>query len=174
MKSVFPDGRRHTHCLRALSLIAVLLVPPLVLAETIQGKVIGVTDGDTITVLDHAKIQHKVRLSGIDAPERGMPFGQKSKEHLSSLVASKQVIVETTKLDRYKRSVGKALVDGQDANLAQFEAGFAWHYKAYEREQSKADRVYSQAEERAREARKGLWLDKEPVPPWEGRTSQRR
>lgn len=138
--------------------------------EVIQGKVIGVTDGDTITVLDQSKTQHKIRLAGIDAPEKGMPFGQKSKQHLSDLVASKQVIVETTKVDRYGRNVGKVLVDGLDANLAQVEAGFAWHYKDYQREQSVVDRLtYDKAEEAARAARKGLWLDREPVPPWEWR-----
>lgn len=157
-------------CLRKLFVITVLLAPPFVLAENIQGKVVSVTDGDTITVLDQSKTQHKIRLSGIDAPERGMPFGKKSKEHLSELVAGKQVTVETTKLDRYKRSVGKVLVEGLDANLAQVEAGFAWHYKDYQREQSRADRLaYAQAEERAREARKGLWADREPVPPWDWR-----
>lgn len=139
-------------------------------AQTIQGKVVRVADGDTITVLDQSKTQHKIRLAGIDAPEKGMPFGQKSKQHLSDLVAGKQVQVETTKVDRYGRNVGKVIVDGWDANLAQIEAGFAWHYKDYQREQSRADRLaYSQAEDLAREARKGLWLDKEPVPPWEWR-----
>lgn len=139
-------------------------------AQTIQGKVVRVADGDTITVLDQSKTQHKIRLAGIDAPEKGMPFGQKSKDNLSDMVAGKQVTVETTKLDRYGRNVGKVLVEGRDANLAQVEAGFAWHYKAYEREQSPADRLaYSYAEDRAREVKKGLWLDKEPVPPWEWR-----
>lgn len=144
-----------------------LVAGALASAETIQGKVVGVTDGDTITILDQSKTPHKIRLAGIDAPEKGMPFGQKSKEHLSGLVASKQVTVETTKLDRYKRSVGKVLVNGQDANLAQIEAGFAWHYKDYQREQSRVDRLaYTQAEERSREARKGLWIERDPVPPW--------
>lgn len=144
-------------------------------AETIQGKVIRVADGDTITVLDQSKTQHKIRLAGIDAPEKGMPFGQKSKQHLSDLVARKQVFVETTKVDRYGRSVGKVIVEGIDANLAQVEAGFAWHYKAYEREQSKADRLaYGQAEMRAKGARKGLWVDREPTPPWEWRKQSRK
>ncbi|MDO8776167.1 MAG: thermonuclease family protein [Burkholderiaceae bacterium] len=151
-------------------IVALLLIQGHSLAESIQGKVVGVTDGDTITVLDQSKTQHKIRLSGIDAPERGMPFGQKSKQHLSDLVAGKQVTVEATKIDRYKRSVGKVLVDGHDANLAQVEAGFAWHYKDYQREQSKADRLaYSQAEDLAREASKGLWMDGDPVPPWNWR-----
>lgn len=154
-------------------LCILLLANGFATAETIQGKVVRVADGDTITVLDQAKTQHKIRLSGIDAPEKGMSFGQKSKQHLSDLVAGHVVTVETTKIDRYKRNVGKVLVDGQDANLAQVEAGFAWHYKAYQREQSPADRMsYSLAEERAREAKKGLWLDREPVPPWDWRKAK--
>lgn len=160
---------------RSFAVLILLLGYGLTSAETIQGKVVRVADGDTITVLDQSKTHHKIRLAGIDAPERGMPFGKKSKEHLSELVAGKQVTVETTKLDRYKRSVGKVLVDGQDANLAQVEAGFAWHYKEYQREQLRADRLaYTQAEERAREARKGLWLDEEPMPPWEWRRQSRK
>lgn len=154
-------------------LCILLLAHGFAIAETIQGKVVKVADGDTITVLDQAETQHKIRLSGIDAPEKGMSFGQKSKQHLSDLVAGRVVTVETTKIDRYKRNVGKVLVDGQDANLAQVEAGFAWHYKAYQWEQSPADRMtYSLAEERAREAKKGLWLDREPVPPWDWRKDQ--
>ncbi len=159
---------------KSIAVLILLLVHALTSAETIQGKVVRVADGDTITVLDQSKSQHKIRLAGIDAPETGMPFGQKSKEHLSGMVAGRQVTVETTKLDRYGRNVGKVLVEGLDANLAQVEAGFAWHYKAYEREQSKADRLaYSHAEDRAREVKKGLWLDKEPVPPWEWRRGSR-
>lgn len=96
----------------------------------------GVPDGDTITVLDADKVQHKIRLAGIDAQEKKQPFGQRSKESLSDLVFSKAVTVDTNKRDRYGREVGKVLVNGLDANLVQVQRGFAWHYKAYEREQS--------------------------------------
>ncbi len=162
------------HFREAIFVLALVLTNSLASAQTIQGKVVGVADGDTITVLDQSKTQHKIRLAGIDAPERGMPFGQKSKDNLSDMIGGKQVTVETTKLDRYKRSVGKVLVDGQDANLAQVEAGFAWHYKAYEREQSVVDRqTYDKAEETARAAKRGLWLDREPVPPWEWRRTSK-
>lgn len=159
---------------RSFAVLILLFGYGLTSAETIQGKVVSVADGDTITVLDQSKTQHKVRLAGIDAPEKGMPFGQKSKDNVSKMVAGKQVTVETTKLDRYKRSVGKVFVDGQDANLAQVEAGFAWHYKDYQREQSKADRLaYAEAEQRAREARKGLWTERDPVPPWDWRKNSK-
>ncbi len=100
----------------------------------------GVADGDTITVLDTDKVQHKIRLAGIDAPEKKQPFGNRSKESLSDLVFSKTVTVDTGKTDRYGREVGKVLIDGIDANLVQVQRGFAWHYKAYEREQPAVDR----------------------------------
>ncbi len=140
-------------------------------AETYQGRTVGVSDGDTITVLDSSNTQHKVSLSGIDAPEKSQPFGQRSKHSLRDLVFGKAVTVETTKRDRYGREVGKVLADGGlDVNLEQVRRGLTWHYKAYEREQSSEDRVtYSGAEEKAKEARLGLWREEEPVPPWEFR-----
>jgi endonuclease YncB( thermonuclease family) len=139
-------------------------------AATLTGKVVGVSDGDTITVLDAAKTQHKIRLAGIDPPEKAQPFGQKSKEHLSDSVFGKQVQVEYTKTDKYGRTVGKVLVNGMDANLEQIKAGFAWHYKEYAAEQPVADRAtYASAETTARSASAGLWRDAKPMPPWEWR-----
>jgi endonuclease YncB( thermonuclease family) len=79
-------------------------------AEVLTGRVVGVADGDTITVLDGAKVRHKIRVSGIDAPENKQAFGQVSKENLSRLVFNKEVDIEWTKLDRYKRIVGKVMV----------------------------------------------------------------
>ena len=144
------------------------------LGDTILVKVVGVTDGDTVTVLDASKTQHTIRLAGIDAPEKKMPFGQSAKEHLSDLVFSKDVKVETSKKDRYGRSVGNIFVDGRDANLAMVTAGMAWHYKQYEREQSASDRqLYASAEEQARSLRAGLWRDDNPTPPWEYRKERR-
>ncbi len=144
-------------------------------AAVLTGKVVAVTDGDTIKVLDAGKVQHVVRLSGIDAPERTMPFGQRSKQNLSNLVYGKWVEVQGKKSDRYGRLVGKVLVDGRDANLAQVEAGMAWHYKSYQREQPKTDRhVYAEAEIKAAASRKGLWRDRHPVAPWDWRKDRRR
>jgi endonuclease YncB( thermonuclease family) len=143
-------------------------------AETVAGKVVGVADGDTVTVLDAVKVQHKIRLAGIDAPEKAQPFGQRSKENLSQLVFGKNVTVETGKIDRYGRTVGKVLIGGVDANLEQVRAGFAWHYKKYEREQSAEDRtVYARAEIDARGKRAGLWRDLSQVAPWDWRNCRR-
>lgn len=131
-------------------------------------------DGDTITVLDANKVQHKVRLAGIDAPERTQPYGERSRESLDELVAGKTVIVETHKKDRYKRLVGKVLVDGHDVNIEQVRRGMAWFYREYAHEQSATDRQgYDQAEIEAKGFRKGLWADKSPVPPWEFRQKNR-
>lgn len=149
---------------------ALLLLALVTQAETIKGRVVAIADGDTITVLDVTKAQHKIRLAGIDAPEKRQPFGQRSKESLSDLLYNHEVQVESTKRDRYGREIGKVIVDGLDANLEQVKRGMAWHYKTYQREQSTQDRVsYSEAEERARRARVGLWKDAQPVPPWDFR-----
>lgn len=152
------------------SLLLVLLVGLTCSAATIEGRVVGVADGDTITVLDATNTQHKIRLSGIDAPEKKQPYGMRSKQSLSDLVFDKLVTVETDKRDKYKREVGKVLVGGLDANLEQVQRGFAWHYKAYEREQSPNDRkLYAAAENEAKATRRGLWADAVPMPPWDFR-----
>lgn len=152
---------------------ALLLLALTAQAETIKGRVVGVADGDTITVLDATKTRYKIRLAGIDAPEKAQAYGQRSKESLSELVFDRMVTVETTKRDRYGCSVGTVRVDGLDANLEQIKRGMAWHYKAYEREQSPQERLdYATAEISAREARLGLWKDAQPVPPWEFRHSR--
>jgi endonuclease YncB( thermonuclease family) len=139
-------------------------------AATLQGKVVNVADGDTLTVLDDQKAQHKIRLQGIDAPEKSQPFGQKSKQSLSHLVHSQIVTVEFQKKDKYGRTVGKVLLNGTDVCLEQIKLGMAWHYKQYQSEQPKEDRdIYAQAELTARTQAVGLWKDKSPTPPWEFR-----
>ena len=140
---------------------------------------VGVADGDTITVLDANNQQHKIRLGGIDAPEKAQPFGQRSKEHLSRLVFNKEVWVDWTKQDRYSRIVGKVWVQPSDcpkclmtldAGRAQLASGMAWWYRKYSKEQSPQDRAsYEFEEQEARVRRVGLWRDADPVPPWEWR-----
>ena len=132
-------------------------------------KVVKVSDGDTVHVLDQSRTKHKIRLGGIDAPERKQAFGKKSKENLAKYVAGQNVEVEYDKRDRYGRIIGKIIKDGQDINLLQIKDGFAWHYKEYQREQSELDRMlYSSAEIEARNIKMGLWSDP-AVPPWEYR-----
>jgi endonuclease YncB( thermonuclease family) len=144
-------------------------------ANELQGKVIRVADGDTLTILiEPIKLDVPIRLSGIDAPEKGMPFGQASKKSLSDLAFGKQAVVAWDKKDKYGRLVGKVFIDGQDINIEQLHRGLAWHFKEYENEQPPEDRItYSQAEDKARASKTGLWNDKEPTPPWTWRKARR-
>ena len=132
-----------------------------------QGKVVGVADGDTITVLDAQNTQHKIRLQGIDAPEKAQPFGNKSKQSLHEMVHGKQVLVDYQKKDKYGRVVGKVLLNSVDVCLEQVKRGMAWHYKQFANEQSKTDQEgYAQAELTAQAQSIGLWKEKSPTPPW--------
>jgi endonuclease YncB( thermonuclease family) len=156
--------------IKLAALVAGTTFCTVTLSATLTGEVVGVSDGDTITVLDTNKIQHKIRLSGIDAPEKKQGFGERSKQHLSGLVFAKTVTVEWKKTDKYRRMLGKVLVDGKDANLEQIRTGFAWHYKQYQNDQSPSDRsIYSRTEAEARNRRIGLWQDAKPIPPWDFR-----
>ncbi len=144
------------------------------MANTLSGRVVGVSDGDTVTILDASKRTHKIRLLGIDSPEKKQPFGERAKQSLSDLVYNKQVNVEGGKPDRYGRALGKIVLDGQDINLEQIRRGMAWHYKQYARDQSPQDRIaYAEAEATARAQRAGLWQDAQPVPPWSFRREGR-
>ena len=139
-------------------------------ADTLIGKFVKVADGDTITVLDSTNTQHRIRLQGIDAPERKQAFGKASRKHLASLVAGKEVTVKWDKRDRYGRIVGFVFVDGKDINLVQIKAGMAWFYRYYQRELTPEDRrLYADAENKARNERLGLWRENNPIPPWEHR-----
>jgi len=139
---------------------------------TFSGRVVRIEDGDTISVLDDANRNYKIRLQGIDAPEGGQAFGDRSRQNLADEVFGKQVSVEWSKRDQYGRIVGKVLVDGRDVCLEQIRAGLAWHYKYYQNEQSAEDRkMYADAEEEARTEKRGLWVDGDPTPPWEFRRS---
>ena len=152
-----------------MRVLAALLfcLPLLANADTLIGKVVKVSDGDTITILDNSNQQHKIRFSGIDAPEKSQAFGQRSKQSLANLIAGKTVKVDWNKRDRYRRIIGKVLLAGIDINLQQIKNGLAWHYKAYEREQDVEDRsIYAHYEYVAQEARKGLWSDDSPIAPW--------
>jgi endonuclease YncB( thermonuclease family) len=160
--------------MRLVFLIALLVTQTAASAATLTGKTVRVTDGDTIVILSEGNVQHKIRLQGIDAPERRQAYGTKSKDHLGDLVAGRFVVVEYDKRDRYGRIVGKVLAGDEDACLDQIRAGYAWHYKKYQNEQTQADqRLYSEAELEARDARRGLWQDPHAMPPWEYRAAER-
>lgn len=139
------------------------------------GKVIKVTDGDTITILDANNEKFKVRLSGIDAPEKKQAFGKASKQSLADLVAGKIVTVDYNKRDRYKRIIGKVKHENRDVNLEQVKRGLAWHYKKYEGEQYVEDRaLYAHQEYLALRNKIGLWADDKSIAPWTYRKNKKR
>jgi endonuclease YncB( thermonuclease family) len=144
------------------------LVPHWLLAAVFSGQVVGVSDGDTLKVLDSEKKVHTIRLMGIDAPEKSQAFGQRSKQSLASMVFEQKVQVQWDKRDKYGRIVGQVRThSGEDVCLMQIQRGMAWHYKQYMSEQLPADKtVYAQAESRARVEMVGLWTDASPTPPW--------
>jgi len=157
-----------------LSLIVISLTfLPLPSYADQYGQVVGVSDGDTITLLTPDRTQVKVRLAGIDAPEKKQDFGDRSKQSLSDCAYGKQASIEGDKMDRYGRTIGKVIVNGTDCNLRQIQLGMAWHYKQYQREQSPEDRTsYADAENQARSSKIGLWSMSYPVAPWEFRRAR--
>ena len=156
-----------------------LLLDGTASAAQLFGKVVAVGDGDTLTVVEESNQQHKIRLAGIDAPERRQAYGDRSKQHLSSLTYGKTVLVFWEKRDRYRRIVGRVYAReckfmtcrySVDVGLEQIKAGLAWHYKQYEKEQAYDERLrYAALEQQARARREGLWQESEPQPPWEFR-----
>ncbi|AXK40011.1 thermonuclease family protein [Crenobacter cavernae] len=141
----------------------------------VSGVVVGVADGDTITVLDAAQTQHKIRFAFVDAPEQAQPWGQRAKQALSDRVYRRAVRVEIVDTDRYGREVGRVWLDDTDVNLAQLAEGYAWHYVYYakKRQDSGDFAGYERAQDAARAGHVGLWADSNPTPPWDFRREKR-
>lgn len=136
-------------------------------ADTISGRVVAVADGDTLTILDAAKKQHRIRLAEIDAPERKQAFGTKSRQSLVALCFKKPAQVEIQGKDR-QRYIGSVKCDGIDANAEQVRRGMAW---VSARQTGPASPLY-ELEVHARLRGIGLWADPKPVAPWEWRAKQ--
>jgi endonuclease YncB( thermonuclease family) len=140
------------------------------LAASFTGQVVNVSDGDTLVVLRDGNVQEKVRLAEIDCPEKNQPFGQAAKRFTTNQAARKVVIVEVRDRDRYGRTVGEILFpDGKSLNRELVKAGYAWWYRKYSTDES-----FGELERQAQVARKGLWADRNPVPPWEWRRDLKR
>lgn len=139
--------------------------------EILSARVVGVHDGDTLTLLTSENQRLKVRVWGIDAPELGQPWGDSAKRRASELLVNQTVIVSTREKDRYGRVVSKVTLSGpRDFGSEMIRAGLAWHYRAYAR---KAD-DYARMEREARSQRLGLWKDSAPVPPWDWRRNEKQ
>jgi endonuclease YncB( thermonuclease family) len=150
-------------------LLAFLLTAQVAYGADLPGIVVRVVDGDTI-VLEVQDGRHRVRLAGIDAPEKNQPWGEAATRELRRMVAGKFIVVVGNKRDRWNRLIGTVWLAGEDVNLHMVDRGMAWHYKRYEAEQHPADRAaYTAAEDAAKADRLGLWSDPDPVPPWQWR-----
>jgi endonuclease YncB( thermonuclease family) len=149
-------------------IIAVLIVLPYsALAAPFTGMVVGITDGDTITVLTNGR-HVKVRLADIDAPERAQPYGSRARQHLSALCFQRDVAVDDHGRDRSGYIIGRVTCAGKDANAEQVRSGMAWVL-----DKSVTDRSLYRLQDTARGHRRGLWTDQKPIPPWEWRKEGR-
>lgn len=146
------------------TILLLIILSSYLFSFELIGKVVKVSDGDTITILTSDKTQYKIRLNDIDAPEKKQAFGNKSKDNLAKYIAGKTVKVEYKTKDKYKRILGTIYYNNIDINLQQVKDGYAWVYKKYSKNQD-----YYNAEKVARENKKGLWIDKSPLEPWEFR-----
>jgi len=150
-------------------LLLLLALPWLVYAGIYEGKVIGITDGDTLTLLVDKK-EFKIRLAEIDTPEKGQPYGNKAKQALSNFVFGKEVRVVKQDIDRYGRIVGRLYIDNLDVNAEMVRLGYAWVYRKY----AKDEKLY-ELEKQAQAERRGLWAlpDYQRISPWAWRKRQR-
>lgn len=166
--SVSPAPSSLRVCLmrRWLALVATWLtaLPPVLAGEVFQGPGVRVIDGNTVAVTKDGN-EVEVRLEGIEAPELEQSFGLEAKQGASSLMLSKQLIVEVQGMDRFGRIIARVHVGQVDASLEMLKAGLAWYS-----EQPSPDDALAGAEAEARASRRGLWSDPLPVPPWEWRT----
>jgi len=154
---------------RGFLILILFLLPVLCLAQRFSVKVVGISDGDTFTCINNDNLQLKIRIYGIDAPEKKQAFGNKSKEYLSSLVFGKTITVDVQSLDSWGRHIAYVYTPaGEDVSLLMLKAGMAWHFVKYDNNTS-----YSAAESDAKKAKRGLWVDKDPVAPWDFRASNR-
>lgn len=133
-----------------------------------QWRIVNVHDGDTLTALDEANTQHRIRLEGIDAPELGQPFGRVARDRLADLAKGKTATIHGHGQDRYGRLIASVEIGHDDVGRKLVAEGLAWHYARFSK-----DAALAAAEREARSGGKGLWGDRDPVPPWEWRASER-
>lgn len=161
----------HRPILLIIALLTLLIAIPAHAVAPLEGRVIHVSDGDTVVVLTPGREEVKIRLHGIDGPESKQPFGQAAKRQTLSLTVSKEVKVIPMGMDRYGRTVGEVLLpDGTSLNKTLVATGYAWWYQKY----APRDAELAALEAEARKHRRGLWADSTSIPPWEWRKLQRQ
>lgn len=157
-------------CNLRIVIVALFAIIPLAsFSQILRGNVVKISDGDTFTLLVNGNEQVRVRIDGIDAPEKGQAFGNRAKEYLSSLIWGESITVCVSKTDRYGRSIGKVSTPAiGDVGLEMIKAGYAWQYRDYNN-----DKLYTTAENNARKLLKGLWQDRNPIRPQDFRKGKR-
>lgn len=154
-------------------LLCAFLCSQAAFAWTLSGQVVAVSSGDTLRIRDDKKVQHTVRLAGVDAPEKFQAHGQRSLDALRELAFQKYVTVEG--VGSGSPRIGRVRVEGRDISMEQLQRGAVWYDKSRAQVLSESDRqAYAVAQEQARLARSGLWRDKQPIPPWEYRAGRRK
>jgi len=155
--------------MKKIILILFTLVTQLLSAQVLTGRAVKIIDGDTFTLLVNEHEQVKIRLDGIDAPEKGQAYGNRAKEYLSSMIWGESLTVIIKSKDRYGRFIGKVCTSTiSDVNLEMISAGYAWQYRDYNNDNS-----YTVAENQARKNMRGLWQDKNPIRPQDFRKMKR-
>lgn len=162
-------GGRVARAAASASVVVACLWCLAVGAAELAGTVVRVVDGDTV-VLEVGQGRHRIRLAGIDAPEQNQPWGEVATEELRRRVAGRPVVVDWYGQDQWRQSIGVVHLAGEDLNLHMVGRGLAWQSDRIQDELPPGDReAYAEAERSARDARRGLWSDPDPVPPWEWR-----
>lgn len=176
MKRSIRNSRNRSRNYGAFILASGVILISLALAATVnaktnqneatwQGKVISIADGDTVTVLTNANEQVKIRIYGIDCPEKKQAFGAKAKQFLSSLIFGQVVMIQPLGKDLYGRTIARITCEGRDIGLTMIQYGYAWWYQQY----AKKEIDYKKAQSKAKEQQLGLWADANPVEPWKFR-----
>ena len=138
-------------------------------AQVLQGKVVRIADGDSFTLLTEGKMQVRVRMHGIDAPENGQAYSQVSKQYLGNLIFNQKVTIEVKSRDKYRRVVGMVIVGDKNINEIMLAEGYAWHFIRYDK-----NKAWANLQDQARRAKKGLWRDANPVAPWDYRKLKKK
>lgn len=153
------------HLTRIPVLILFLFWAVVASAQKFTVRVVGISDGDTFTAINQDKLQLKIRIYGIDAPEKGQDFGNRAKQALSDLVMGKDILIDVQSMDSWGRYIAYVFTpEGEDVSLVMLQEGMAWHFAKYD-----STEKYARAESRARSSRTGLWSITNPVAPWDYR-----
>jgi micrococcal nuclease len=145
-------------------LFFIATIPASCREETITGKVVRISDGDTFVLLTANNEQVKIRLYGVDAPEKSQDFGNVSKDYLGKLLQDKNIIVLSKGKDRYGRVIGLVSAGSINVNEEMLKAGLVWHFKKYD-----SNPAWTSLEQEARARRMGLWIQPDAIAPWEFR-----